>query len=319
MVIRTLTICALFCIAASSGQVEADISTLPQPYIEIRYYDGAVVTRENQIGSSTTTLAVGRPEIGFYCVKGGSTLLAGLLGVTEQASNPEYELMYAFQLIMADVAPVLYGRLYSLTFDRSGRIANGERLSFEKEIEYGKSYDLKFSAAGRPLTIQYVVFPDWQTAKVPQVTYGTNTLTLQTYCQAPENTQKVSSTHPLILSEPQPNLPEWGREPHVYTSEFSAGPSGRANEAMQYTVTVSFDPSLENAQYPLRTTLTFQREYGLDTDRTAGRPLTPDRTSGTVFTKEIELVKGRLLKLVFPPDSESLRGFLIQDTLIINP
>ncbi len=50
-----------------------------------------------------------------------------------------------------------------------------------------------------------------------------------------------------------------------------------------------------------------------------GDEFSADVVYASKYTKDIEIVLGKMLKLVFPPDTPSVRGFDIEDTLIIVP
>jgi hypothetical protein len=59
--------------------------------------------------------------------------------------------------------------------------------------------------------------------------------------------------------------------------------------------------------------------YTIDTLHYSRTPVTPHVQYESTYTREIELIPGRILKVVIPVDTPSVRGFAIEDTLIINP
>jgi hypothetical protein len=75
----------------------------------------------------------------------------------------------------------------------------------------------------------------------------------------------------------------------------------------------------EKLEEPFNTTLTFYRTYYIDIDHISMQEFSWEFMYSSLFSKQIELIPGEKLILVFPPDTPSVHGFDIEDTLILRP
>ena len=84
-------------------------------------------------------------------------------------------------------------------------------------------------------------------------------------------------------------------------------------------IDLDFSSHGDVAKEPLRGQLSFVRTYTIDTLHYAHAAFSADVVYTSHYTKDIEIVPGKMLKLIFPSDTPSVRGFDIEDTLIIVP
>ena len=75
----------------------------------------------------------------------------------------------------------------------------------------------------------------------------------------------------------------------------------------------------KNLDEPFQTELTFRRIYKIDTLYVSEREFSVDVTYSSEYKEKVELIPGKMLMLVFPADTPSVRGFDRVDTLYIRP
>ena len=103
------------------------------------------------------------------------------------------------------------------------------------------------------------------------------------------------------------------------STSFSLPVDDAASQYLKYEAEISFLPALTDIDRAITTTLNFIRRYAIDTLHYSRSVANPQIRYESTYTKEITLVPGRILKIIIPSDTPSVRGFTIEDTLIINP
>lgn len=102
-------------------------------------------------------------------------------------------------------------------------------------------------------------------------------------------------------------------------TSFSCPRDDAASQFMSYNAEISFSPPLVEVNTTITSTLTFIRRYAIDTLNYIRNPIDPHVRYESTYSRDITLEPGRILKIVIPADTPSVRGFRIEDTLMINP
>lgn len=118
------------------------------------------------------------------------------------------------------------------------------------------------------------------------------------------------------------NLVQNGRELSPASSsiatEFSIPVDSLVWQHMKYETDIGFSPSIEDIRSAMTSTMTIIRRYAIDTLH-YGDAFVSDVRYESTYSKTLRFFPGRILKIVIPPDTPSIHGFNIQDTLIVNP
>lgn len=316
IVISILLMCVVAMSALGSESHRAK-STTDEPYLSIFFYNGSQITSNNQFGSQS---GEGREFGGSFTARAdGSTTLASMIPFEEPPVPVLYELSYIVGLHQDSDSLMLRGVIYSL--DMNGEdVVGGTRHVINTPIAYDEPLDMHFTPAkGQPLTIRFLMQSPEAKAESEEVVYGGNTITVKSTCWVSGVTSKTSSTQTLAQEARGSGLFGQVFAPMEFPATFTTTPTGTRDEALSYRVTISFEPPIRAGDYPEQTTMKLSRQYWLDTVHTVGQPVKADWMTGSAYSKKIELEEGKLLKLVFPPEEQLLRGFKIEDTVIINP
>jgi len=87
---------------------------------------------------------------------------------------------------------------------------------------------------------------------------------------------------------------------------------------LDYNVVVSFSEDIGSITEPTRCAVEFQRTYSIDSDCIDQADFSPDHRYNSAQSRSVVISPDAILKLVFRPDTPSVLGFDIEDTLIIN-
>jgi hypothetical protein len=252
----------------------------------------------------------------FYINDDGSGVLVGSI-INDLVSEPEFELVYSITLTKEGGRDMLVGSAYAMELSPEGEILGGRRTEIRQYFTYGEEIVL-----AQP---------------VGRLPGGENI-----FLQMSANTQKPkpvdkSGEHPITLISTQlvdneqysraTNSYHRPKSTYAFRAGFSSEEKNGACEMLRYDVEVRMDyregydsaTASGRSGQPVRGRLSFNRTYAIDTLNYPHASFTPDVTYVSKYTKDVDIVPGKMLKLVFPPDTPSVRGFDIEDTLIIVP
>lgn len=282
-----------------------------QLYLEVRLFEGDNSDPDQPSALGQCYVSGGKVCSGSYISNGRSSSISiGGEPILATQLETTFELLFSFTTETYRDSTVLVGNIYSMDLS-DGAIAAGSKRTIRHAIDIDEPYDLTFRPSGAsPILFQYRVRGEMENE---EVTFGPNTVTVKSLCQADGVTHKFSSTSDLSrkglgakLSSALGSSPE----PIEFNTSFTTGSDG--SDPVKYKVEIEFNPPITGKEYPIRTTMFLRRQYSFDSPRRSGN-------QEFSYNKDIQLTKGKMLKLVFPPDELETKSFTITDTIIINP
>ena len=252
----------------------------------------------------------------FYMNDDGSGVFVGTI-INNLVPNPNFELLYSITLTREGGRDMLVGSAYAMQLSPEGEILGGRRTEIRQYFTYGEEIVLA-QPVGR-LGNGETIF-----------------LQMSAHIQEPRPVDK-SAEHPITListqlvdGEQYSQVRNWYsslRSTHAFRTGFRSEEKNGAYEVLKYEVKVEVDydrgferlPDADAGGQPDRGRLSFSRRYVIDTLNYPHASFSPDVTYVSEYKKDVDIIPGKMLKLIFPPDTPSVRGFNIEDTLIIVP
>ncbi len=252
---------------------------------------------------SFSTIASGA----FYWTDGGEHGSTG--AIISTSTLPRAGTECCFHLLLGGSASQLRltGTMLNLRISNQDSIETGRRLILDRPIVLNEPIDLDLGRIrdGREIVLRTTIRdtrPVRESACEPQQMK----LTSVSY-----HNGKVLGTHGA------------GRElagiRKPISTSFSIPVDDAASQAVEYTADIRFSDGIADINKPTTSTLTFVRTYAIDTLHYGYTPANPQVRYESTYTRTIDVIPGRILKIVIPPDTPSVRGFAIEDTLVINP
>jgi hypothetical protein len=306
----------LFSVAlpAFGSQTEASSITAPDTvaYIYITNVIGSANDPNAVEGSGSCVVQPGRgPCSGVMYVRGRESGQS-VGSIINNLDSVQFEVLYSLSMDYVNSVPSLLGSIYALQMDPSGKITGGEKLLVHDTLRYGEERTLKFTSMNppKPITMTFKVLRE---APTVQVAYGSATLSListQSIGGKPWSTS--GKTVPLFVNGQT-------ESPRHFESRFTSKPTGSKQITLNYEVEVAFTPPLIRDKLPARSELEFSRMYWVTDTTSQSASRAAQWGTGTTFKKQVEIVPGKVLKLIFPSDQPPVAGFQIEDTLIVVP
>jgi hypothetical protein len=294
---KCITITCLAAITALFTLAVADTPTSP-------YLDVSVLSRNDSGFQETGTTGGCYLSYGAICSgsyfesdKESGIRVGGLLS---EAGDLEYQLLYRFSLSKEGTQDYLVGEVYSLKLGTDGRITGGERKNIRQPIRYGEQDTLPISD-----------------------TWG---LAVTVYKQAPLLPARAVSGQLVLISVQEDkgetiaaagNASRLSQE-RTFTTNFS-NLHDSVYQRAQYEATIRFSKPVRLSDLPVHCAVTFERTYRVDTLYFPYSSFEPDVVYRSEYQRDIAIERDKSVQLVFPPDTPSVRGFDILDTLIIAP
>jgi len=217
------------------------------------------------------------------------------------------EFYYNFTLGGSPSQPRLIGTVLTIRVKDSDNIISGKRMILNQPVKLNEAIDLDIG-----------LLPDGR-EKVIQLTITDTKPASETIC-APGWLRLISLIHfegKMHFKHGAGRVLENTIEP--ISTSLTLPVDDAASQYLKYDPEISFLPALTNIDSSTTTTLNFIRRYAIDTLHYRRNEVNLHIRYESTYTKEITLVPGRILKIIIPPDTPSVRGFTIEDTLIINP
>ncbi len=309
------TITVLLCLFVSFGSAFAVTPDLIYLQIEPRIGNTPPLSESGTVGGCY--IGPGKVCDGlFYIDDDGSGVLVGSI-INDLVSNPNFELLYSITLTQEGGRDMLIGSAYAMQLSPEGEILGGRRTEIRQYFAYGEEIVLA-QPVGR--------LPSGESI----------------FLQMSANTQKPepideSAQHPITListqlidGEQYSQVRNWYNHltnAYAFRTGFRSEERNGAFQVLKYEVEIRVDYGegfdrwtvSDVATQPVKGRLAFSRIYAIDTLNYPHASFTPDVTYMSEYTKDVDIVPGKMLKLIFPPDTPSVRGFDIEDTLIIVP
>ncbi len=221
-------------------------------------------------------------------------------GLLLDAGDLEYQLLYRFSLSKEGTQDYLVGEVYSMQLSTDGRITGGERKNIRQSIRYGEQDTLPISE--------------------------TRGLAVTVYRQAPRRPARTVSGQLVLISVQETNgetVAAAGNasplsQERTFTTYFS-NLHDSVYQRAQYVATIHFSKPVQSSDLPVHCAMTFERTYRIDTLYVPYSSFEPDVVYRSKYQRDIAIERDKSVQLVFPPDTPSVRGFNILDTLIIAP
>ena len=223
------------------------------------------------------------------------------------APNAGLEFYYNFTLGGSPSQPRLIGTVLTIRVKDSDNIISGKRMILDQPVKLNEAIDLDMGLLpdGREIVLQ-ITISDTQPARETICPPGQLRLISLSYFEG-----KMRSKHGAGRSLANTIKP--------ISISFSVPVDDAASQYVKYEAEISFLPALTDIDSATTITLNFIRRYAIDTLHYRRNAVNLYIRYESTYTKEITLVPGRILKIIIPSDTPSVRGFTIEDTLIINP
>ena len=223
------------------------------------------------------------------------------------APTAALEFYYNFTLGGSPSQPKLIGTLLTIRVKDSDNVISGNRKTLDLPINLNEAidFDIGLLPDGREIVLQ-ITISDTQPARETICEPGQLKLISLSYFEG-----KMRSKHGAGRSLANIIIP--------ISTSFSVPVDDAASQYLKYEAEISFLPTLTDIDSATTVTLNFIRRYAIDTSHYNRTEVNPHIRYESTYTKEITLVPGRILKIIIPSDTPSVRGFTIEDTLIINP
>jgi len=223
------------------------------------------------------------------------------------APTAALEFYYNFTLGGSPSQPKLIGTVLIIRVKDSDNIIFGKRIILDQPVILNEAidFDIGLLPDGREIVVQ-ITITDTKPAS-------------ETIC-APGWLKLISLIHfegKMHFKHGAGRVLENTIEP--ISTSLSLPIDDAASQYLKYDPEISFLPTLTDIDSSITTTLNFIRRYAIDTLHYSRSVANPQIRYESTYTKEITLVPGRILKIIIPSDTPSVRGFTIEDTLIINP
>ncbi len=290
--------CMFVIIISLNAVVEAG---LENAHIKIQYYEIDENGEDLLIGSSGWNLSKAKTINSIYTKNSnnGSGISGG--SYVDQ-DNLTFEMPYHLRITEHPDKLLLRGIFRGINLDGE-RIISGIRKIIYEEIEYNKPIEIIIKPDEDSPTTKIIITLMKEAPKTEVVFNGPITLVTNFL----NNSGCVTNTQGVITEK----------------VEFSTGngkmrDDGYVEQAKIYTE-ILLPNYPENLDEPFQAELTFRRIYKIDTLYVSERAFSVDVTYSSEYKEKIELISGKLLMLVFPADTPSVRGLDRIDTLYIRP
>jgi len=227
--------------------------------------------------------------------------------VSNQVTNPQHELITSFSLVAQKNQTLLSGTTYSMSLTDSGLISNGYKITVKQPISLEQKVILDAGKLndGRIIKLQVSIYHDQPTRFL---THESNWIELVT-THLVEGTVKSQHSGGRSLS----------RKPIKIETKFSMQLDNKSWQVVEYSADIIFSCSIDDMMAGKKCSVTFTRTYSIDTVHFALTEFSEDVLYTSTNIQQLKFAPGQILKLVFPPDTPSVRGFDFEDTLIITP
>jgi hypothetical protein len=217
------------------------------------------------------------------------------------------EIQYRFNVHRSEAGRFLTGYVTLIEIERAGEIVSGRRRLINRSIEIGAG-NLVYAGAnsqGDKFSINVRV----QSDRPKELSEDVRTGPIVLY------TRISRSGEQLGLIKNSSNRLEHSQT--FRTAQTTSVEGGQ--ERMEYRVKVTLDDYPDSSRYPMQTTVRIERYYVIDTLYVPGREFVSDVAYSSRHSKQVTLEPGRSLEIVIPPDTPSVRGFDVVDSLVIRP
>ncbi|KAA3633210.1 MAG: hypothetical protein DWP97_09670 [Calditrichaeota bacterium] len=222
-------------------------------------------------------------------------------GIVNNNKSVDFELIYSLRAGEVRGDNRLYGTCYSFQYTDSSSFLIGVKKVIDTSIELNE--ELKIPVGKLP-NENKVFVGITLIDEMPDMKHDENTaITLITS----DNTDFNAVNNKYTLTE---------------MTNFSTGTyirkDGKINQ-LKYQIEINLPDLPNDFESPFETELLFKRKYLIDEDFFEMNSFQVDYTFKSEYRKKVTLIPGETIMFVFPPDTPSVRGFDMMDTLYIRP
>ncbi len=277
-------------------------------YVVIDYLTGQPDNLQEEASAMHVTAIGVRFQEDYYISKTSVGIHGGsLLNNNEDLT---FEMPAMMRLIEDENGLYLQGVIYVLNYGEKNQIIGGDKIHFKEIIELGKPFEIDAAthANGEVIVLRLSVYDKKPIKQHLQFFNGISLLT-----------QMLIDGKPFSSSTNSKNRVN-------DTTNFRTGfglPSKYSNldnsQQLFYKMQIILEPLMSNLESSTNRKLTFNRTYYIDTNSTIGDEFDTNLVFTSQYSKNVNLRRGKMIQLIFPPDSPAVHNFDIEDTLIIIP
>jgi len=241
-----------------------------------------------------------------YFGRNGLGILVG--SILMSVGDIDWEVNYALSFDVGKTDTILVGSLRSLQYSPDGDVVGGRKIGVKQSIHIN----------------QRILIPLGQEFEDEELALA---ITLMEKSPIVAKPGRDGSVSPLFWSSTQliggksggRYGYEFGRlkDTNAIQADFSLNLPDGTYEYLRYEVEVILVPPIGAESIHEKTRLIYSRKYMIDTTCAESEAFSPDVTYNSSYEKDVVLDRGGVIQLVFPPDTPSVRGFDIEDTLIM--
>ena len=315
-------ILALSMVILGSGIAGAQGSAEPKfiEYTLISFDDTVPVIGIPGLISVTGTCGIderGHCDALFYLSEFSSGVMTGT--IVRQSSLQGVEILCSVRARLDDSLLSVVGSIYQVHVNANGEIGSGRKVSIDHTGKLSDTIIVHTGFLDDSLEVGIMV----------RVLAEKQTLGLCSGC-TPSDVIRIH-THELLDTYAR-RRGERSAKKASFDLSFRHDRDSLSSEQLMYRIEVELSENIGALSGPTLCSFTFTRIYSIDTlritpkydpeikkYRNKGDKFLEDIRYKSEYTKEITLVPGQVFKLVIPPDTPSVRGFQIVDTLVLMP
>lgn len=218
-----------------------------------------------------------------------------------------FELPFELTVYPSPECLLLFGQAYLLNYREGGKVISGQRTAIEQPVQLGEPTLIPVGVLSDGIGVSLKVMVSEEGGVMPGacLTYPVQLVTVQWY-EGEVRTRHGAGR--VVAAESSP----------VKTT-FSIPKDGSGAEVAKYSAAITFGQALDEIDGRTPVRLDFVREYRIDTLLYPQTEFTEDVVYTSSYVRYLRLKPGDMYRVIIPPDTPSVRGFNIEDTLIIVP
>jgi len=295
-----LTVFVVFVLAMTAIPAMADFGG---SYVLIEYSHFDADGTESVFGTSEWDCGTGnRMYITYYKSReNGTGIVAGSYAPYDDVC---FEMPICLELKRHENRIILSGTIKAYNVENN-KISRGDRKVIYQDIEYNRQVSFKLNPSG---TSNLIGINLKLVDKKPEPVVAEGPIALRT---------KFINVHDVFGYNTSSKSRIESRTNFQTSAEIAKDDGGLEKAHILTEILLPDYP--QNLKQPLQTELQFIRKYKIDTSFVSNQEFTADITYESKYKRQVELIPGKTLLLVFPADTPSVRGFDREDTLIIKP
>jgi hypothetical protein len=260
------------------------------------------------VGAASGGKAIEPGEYVDYVIWGGdSTSGIRVGGLVNSAPGIRVEIPVSFTVVEQADRNLLYGRAWLMHLADSATITGGGRVSIRQPIRYDEPVLVRLGKLpdGIGISLNVTISRERISGHCATTTQPVQLVTVQYENGEMRSNHAAGRT---AVAEPSP-VKTW----------FSLPINDAASQVLTYEAEIRFSQDLEHLAGARSVDFSLIRTYTIDTLHYRLEETTPDVTYRSTYTRRLQLEPGAEYRIVIPPDTPSVRGFDIEDTLIVVP